>query len=69
MATFKYVATRTKPNGKVDIKIGPQGASWRLVLIDHDPDDNFNTTDDRQIQHLQLFRIMPEGTLAFEQIS
>jgi hypothetical protein len=37
MAQFKYIGTRTKDNGKVDVRIGKPNMAWYYEFIDVTP--------------------------------
>jgi hypothetical protein len=52
MAVFKYVGSRTKPNGKVDIKVGS------FVFVDVTPDTYEITVPDESQEEKYLEQAM-----------
>ena len=68
MAQFKYIGTYTKPNGKVDVKIGSPNYTWYIEFLDVEPNvDILDVSDPKQIANLQGHKNIITGQLDFEE--
>ena len=70
MAEFKYIGQWTKPNGKVDVKIGSPGLSWYIEFLDVEPNVTImEVTNQNQINCLLGHKDVFTGDHLFEQVS
>lgn len=69
MAQFKYIGSRTKANGKVDIRIGKPGMAWYYEFLDVTPNvDIVEVTHEIAVNSMKEAVDPIDKTLLYEEV-